>query len=123
MVWANTQMQRAANVLGGASATSQTQYLQSHTAAPGGAGTSNVGAGARKAITWASATSDGDFDISANIDFTGMAANEAVYGWTIWDALTSGNLLATIVRSGGDTTANAAGEYTVTSLASNGSTT
>lgn len=115
-------MVRAADVLAGGSASSQTHYLQSHTAAPGGAGTSNVGAGARKLITWAGATSDGDFDLASAINFTGMAANEAVYGWTIWSAITGGTLLATIVRSGGDSTANAAGEYTVTALPSNGST-
>jgi hypothetical protein len=72
-------------------------------------------------VTWGAATSDGDFDISAPIDFDSMAVNEAVWGWTIWDASTGGNLLATIQRSGGDATANAAGEYQVTSLATDGS--
>lgn len=87
-------------------------HIQQHTADPGAAGTSNVGnGGTRMAVTWGSVDSDGDFTSSGTIAFTNCAASEAVWGWSLWSASTSGTCYGTIQRSGGDATANSDGDY------------
>jgi hypothetical protein len=95
-------------------------YAQLHSAAAGGSGTSNVTTAARQSFTWAAATSNGDFDISAAINFTGGAASGAVYSVSIWSAVSAGTFGGEFVLTG-DTAFNAAGEYTVNSIAQDGS--
>ena len=63
---------------------------------------------------------DADGDItSSNIAFTGLTANQAVAGVGYWSASTAGTFYGYTALSG-DTTANAAGEYTVTSITETG---
>lgn len=117
MPFSNAAMVDAANAI-----RTKYVYAQLHTAAAGAAGTSNVSSADRESFTWGAATGDGDFDISAQIDFTGGEASGAVYSVTIWDAATDGTFGGEFVLSG-DTAFNAAGEYSVTSIAQDGSTT
>jgi hypothetical protein len=101
-------------------------HAQLHTAAPNAAGTTNVSTAARQAITWGAATSDGDFTTSAALNFTGGAASGACTHVTYWSSAgtgspPSGGTYYGVHALSGDTTFNAAGEYTVTSITENGS--
>ena len=111
----NAAMVVAANAL-----RSACTHGQLHSAATNAAGTTNVCTGSRQAITWSAATADGDFGLSASLNFTGITASGAVYSITLWSASTSGTIYGEFVLTG-DNTANAAGEYTVTTLNLNGS--
>lgn len=117
MPWSNTAMVDAANAL-----RAKYVYAQLHTAAAGGSGTSNVSAAGRQSVSWAAATNDGDFGLSSAINFTGGAASGAVYSVTLWDAASNGTFGGEFVLTG-DATFNAAGEYSVTTLNTNGSST
>jgi hypothetical protein len=97
-------------------------HLQLHSGDPGAAGTSNVTTAARQAVTWSSVTGDGDFGLSGNIAFTGVAANGGATWVSGWSASSSGTFYGRWQLTG-DATANAAGEYTVTALTLNGSST
>ena len=90
-----------------------TTHVQLHSGAPGAAGTSNVTTAARQP---AAGTVDADGDISwGPLNFTGVAANGAATYVTYWSALTGGTCYGQAQLTG-DLTANAAGEYTVTSI-------
>lgn len=87
-------------------------HHQLHSGARGAAGTTNA-VGARVAVN---GTVDADGDITwTNTAFTGLTANQAVAEVSYWTALTGGTYYGGAVLTG-DTTANAAGEYTVTSV-------
>jgi len=61
-------------------------------------------------------TVDADGDITwTNVAFTGLSASQAVASVSYWSASTSGTAYGISALSG-DATANAAGEYTVTSV-------
>lgn len=74
---------------------------------------------ARVAATWSAAATGGDIS-DGPVAFTGLPANGAVTHVGYWSALTGGTFRGSRLL-GGDTAANAAGEYTVTSVAENGS--
>lgn len=95
-------------------------HAQLHTAAPNATGTTNVSSAARQAISWGATTADGDFTTSAALNFTGGAASGPCTHVTYWNASTSGTYGGVHALTG-DTTFNAAGEYTITSLTENGS--
>jgi hypothetical protein len=97
-------------------------HLQLHSGDPGAAGTSNTTSAARQAVTWAAATGDGDFSLSSNVAFTGVAANGGATWISGWSAVSSGTFYGKWQLTG-DATANAAGEYTLTALTLNGSST
>lgn len=87
-------------------------HFQLHSGAPGAAGTTNV-VGSRVA---SSGTVDADGDITwSSIAFTGLSANQPVAFVSYWSASTGGTFQGSAALTG-DTTANAAGEYTVTSI-------
>lgn len=111
----DTAMAVAANALRAAML-----YAQLHTAAAGGSGTSNVTTAARRPITWGSVTGAGDFGLSAQLDFTGGAANGPVYSVTLWSASTSGTYYGEFIL-GGDTAFNSSGLYSVTAIDLDGS--
>ena len=90
-------------------------HLQLYSAATNAGGTTNA-VGARVAVN-GSVDADGDITWS-NVAFTGLAANQAVHSVGYWSASSSGTFYGSTVLSG-DATANAAGEYTVVSLAEN----
>ena len=113
----NTAMVVAANAL-----RSAITHMQTHSGDPGAAGTSNTTSGARRPVTWAAATSDGDFGLLAAVNFTGIASNGAVTWVSLWSAITGGTHYGNFQLTGA-AAANAAGEYTVTSLNLNGSAT
>lgn len=97
----------AANAIAGA-----ITHLQLYSGAPGAAGTTNA-VGTRVAATEAV---DADGDITwTNVAFTGLTANQAVAHVGYWSASTGGTFYGSSALSG-DLAANAAGEYTVTSI-------
>lgn len=106
----------AALVLAANAVDAAVTFMQLHSGARGAAGTTNA-VGARVAVN---GTVDADGDITwSNVAFTGLTANQAVAEVSYWDASTAGTYLggATIT---GDAAANAAGEYTLTSVTETG---
>lgn len=88
-------------------------HMQLHSGAPGAAGTANVTTALRVAVN---GTVDADGDITwSNVAFTGVVANGAATHISLWSAATGGTCYGTGALSGGDATANAAGEFTVVS--------
>ena len=92
-------------------------HMQLHSGARGSAGTTNA-VGTRVAVNGA-VDADGDITWS-NVAFTGLTGGQTVAEVSYWSAATGGTYYGGHPLSG-DTTANAAGEYTVTSIAENGS--
>jgi len=90
-------------------------HMQLHSGARGASGTSNV-IGTRVAVN---GTVDGDGDITwTNVAFTGLGANQAVAEVSYWSASSGGTYYGGASITG-DANANAAGEYTLTSVAEN----
>lgn len=105
----------AATVLAANAVDTAITHMQLYSAATNAAGTTNA-VGSRVAVNGAV---DADGDITwTNVAFTGLTANQAVHSVGYWSASTSGTFYGSTVLSG-DATANAAGEYTVTSVAEN----
>lgn len=115
MALSNAAMVVAANAL-----RSAMTHAQLHSGAAGAAGTTNVTSAGRQAVTWSAATADGDFGLSSSLAFTGGAASGAVAEVSLWSASSGGTFYGNFAVTG-DTTFNAAGEYTVTALNLNGS--
>ena len=87
-------------------------HFQLYSAATNAGGTTNA-VGTRVAVN---GTVDGDGDITwSNTAFTGLPANQTVHSVGYWTASTGGTFLGVSVLSG-DTAANAAGAYTVTTV-------
>lgn len=77
----------------------------------------NESTAARKPVTW---SVDADADLTAGpLNFTGGAASGAVVRVGYWTALTGGTYCGGQLLTG-DSTFNAAGEYTVTSITETG---
>lgn len=98
-------------------------HISLHSADPGSTGT-NATTAARVAASWPAA-STGDLTIT-NKSFTGGAANGAVTWVGLWSASTAGTFYGGFqIPTGGtnDLTFNASGEYTLTSMVINGSST
>lgn len=106
----------AALTTGATAIKNQITHFQLHSGARGSAGTTNA-VGSRVANT-GSVDSDGDITWS-NIAFTGLSASQAVAEVSYWSASSGGTYLGGASLSG-DSTANAAGEYTVTSITETG---
>jgi hypothetical protein len=97
----------AANAVDGA-----ITHFQLHSAATNGTGTTNQ-IGSRVAVN---GTVDADGDITwSNTAFTGLSASQAVHSVSYWSASSGGTFYGVSVLTG-DAAANAAGEYTVTSV-------
>lgn len=88
-----------------------------HTADPGATG-ANASAAARKAVTF-SVDADGDLTLTGTVAFTGGTANGACTHVGLWSALTAGTFRGGFALTG-DLTFNSAGEYTLTGLTING---
>ena len=97
----------AANAVDGA-----ITHFQLHSGARGASGTTNQ-IGSRVAVN---GTVDADGDITwTNTAFTGLTANQTVAEVSYWSASSGGNYYGGATLTG-DTSANSAGEYTVTSV-------
>jgi hypothetical protein len=96
-------------------------HLTLHSADPGTTGTSLVTTASRIAAAW-TVDADGDLTLSGQAAFTGAAASTPVTWVGIWSASTGGTFRGGFPLTG-DTTTNAAGEYTVTQLTINGTST
>lgn len=102
----------AALVLAATAVDTAVTHMQLHSGARGAAGTTNA-VGARVAVN-GSVDADGDITWST-VAFTGLPAGQAVAEVSYWSAATGGTYLGGAVLTG-DTTANSAGEFTVTSV-------
>lgn len=90
-------------------------HLQLFSATPNATGTTNA-VGPRVAATGTVNGTTGTITWT-NVAFTTLTANQAVAGVGYWSASTAGTFRGyTAFAGGSDTTANAAGEYTVTSV-------
>lgn len=87
-------------------------HAQLHSGSPGAAGTSNATTAGRQAASWDTAA-NGDMVLTADIPFTGVAANGAVTHVSFWSASTGGTCYGWVPITTGDLVANAAGEYTL----------
>jgi hypothetical protein len=93
-------------------------YVAIHTAQPNVDTGTNQSAAGRVAASWGTAA-NGDLTVT-NIDFTGGAASGAATHVGFWSAATSGTFGGYQALTG-DQAFNAAGEYTITSLTVDGS--
>lgn len=105
-------MHDSALVLAAAPVRTAITHVQTHTADPTVAGTSNLTSAARQAVTWGAVDGDGDFSNSAAINFTGGAASGACTWVSYWTASSGGTCHGRKALTG-DQTFNAAGEYTI----------
>lgn len=96
-------------------------HMSLHTADPGTSGTSESTAG-RQAITWDAATGSGDLSTTGTLNFTGGAASGPCTHLGLWSASTGGTFYGGFALTG-DQTFNASGEYSVTDLTLDGSST
>lgn len=95
-------------------------HMQLHSGARGASGTTNA-LGTRVAVN---GTVDGDGDITwTSVAFSGLAANQAVAEVSYWNGAGTGTPASggtyyggATLTGGSDTTANAAGEYTLTTV-------
>lgn len=109
----NTLLNIGANAMATAAA-----YLSIHTDVPDATG-SNESTAARVAAGWPSATGSGDLTVS-NKSFTGGAASGPAKYVGLWSASSAGTFYGAYPLTG-DQAFNAAGQYTLTSLALDGS--
>lgn len=113
----------AGGVVAGTAIKNAITHMQLHSADPGALGTTSP-LGTRVAV---SGSVDSDSDITwTNIAFTGLTANQAVSWISYWSSAGTGTPATGGTNYGksqltGDTTANSAGEYTVTSVTENSS--
>src|SRR3954471_22605388 len=101
--------------------TSIATHLTLHNGDPGTTGTNLVTTAARIAASW-SVDADGDLTLSSTAAFTGAAANAPVSYVGLWSGLTGGTFRGGYALTG-DSTCNAAGEYSVTQITINGTAT
>jgi hypothetical protein len=86
--------------------------IQLHNGDPGAAGTANrVGAANGEAAATFAAAASGSRALNADVDFTGLTADQVVTWISVWEGAT---FLGKAEILAGDVAANAAGEYTVT---------
>lgn len=91
-------------------------HLQLHSTNVGGSWGTNA-VGSRVAVN---GTVDSDGDITwTSVAFTGLGASQAIGGVSYWSASSGGTNYGGSATSG-DATANAAGEYTITTLTETG---
>lgn len=102
----------AALVVGATAIKNGITHLQLYSAATNAGGTTNA-VGTRVAST-GSVDADGDITWSS-VAFTGLSAGQTVYAVGYWSASTGGTFYGVTTLTG-DTAANSAGEYTVTSV-------
>ena len=105
--------------IGAASMAASATHLSLATANPEPSG-SNQATSARVAAGWG-APAAGDLTVT-NKAFTGGAANGPCTHLCFWSAPTGGTFYGSVALTG-DTTFNSSGEYTITSLTVNGSST
>jgi hypothetical protein len=105
--------------VGATSMATSMAFLALHTANPEPSGT-NPATSARVASGWGAAA-NGDLT-TTNKNFTGGAANGPCTHVGFWSLATGGVFYGSVALTG-DQTFNSAGEYTITSLTVNGSST
>lgn len=93
-------------------------YVSLHTAAPNSSG-SNESTAARKAASWQG--SGATKDLVSALAFTGGAASGPCPYAGLWSAITGGTYYGDIQITSGDTSFNAAGEFTINELTITGS--
>lgn len=105
--------------IGGTAMKNAITHMQLHSTNVGGA----WGSGALGSRVAVSGSVDANGTITwTNVAFTGLGASQAVGGVSYWSAVSGGTNYGGSATSG-DATANAAGEYTLTSVTETGSAT
>jgi hypothetical protein len=87
-------------------------YMTLHSASPGTDG-SNLAAGCTKTACTFNAAGSAERVLNADVAFTGLTANTSVTHFGVWNGNSPGTYIGGDAIDSGDTTANAAGEYTV----------
>lgn len=106
----------AALTTGATAINAEITHMQLHSTNVGGA----WGTGALGSRVAVSGSVDADGDITwTNVAFTGLGASQAVGGVSYWTASTGGSNRGGSAVTG-DATANASGEYTLTSVTETG---
>lgn len=82
-----------------------------HDGDPGTTGENYISDGGKQAATFGAATAGGERLLSGDIAFTGLATNASVTHFGVW--LAAGDVFKCGESLTGDSTANAAGEYTL----------
>jgi hypothetical protein len=90
--------------------------IRLHTGDPGAAGTGGTPLGAGIVAATFNSASAGERTLDEDVNFTGLGANAEVGFYSLWE--TSGTIFkgGFPLAGGSDTTANAAGEYTLKEL-------
>jgi hypothetical protein len=86
-------------------------HVQMHSSDPGSAGTTNITSSARQPVSFAAATGSGDSALAAAVTFAGAA--NAGAGWVSFWSAASGGVCKATGQLTGDTSFNAAGQYTL----------
>ena len=109
-------------VIGANSMRTAITHIALSTADPGTTTGINQSSAARQAANWAATTAGGDFSLTSALNFTGGALGGPVHSACFWSALTVGTFYGSQPLTG-DLFFNGAGEYTITALTVNGSST
>jgi|tagenome__1003787_1003787.scaffolds.fasta_scaffold20318068_2 hypothetical protein len=115
MAFSNAALNKATDAITGAAGGC---FMGLHSADPGVNGTT-AAVGTRQPVTFPAASGSGDATSPA-VNFTALGTNQPVTFVSLWTASAGGTFLGAWALTG-DQLANAAGAYTVTSLAVNAS--
>lgn len=96
--------------------------IQLHSADPGQGGASNRSTAGAKQPVWSAVDSTGSFSLAQPLQFMGCGSGAVIAWVSLWDSTSLGgaNWYGN-VQITGDTTADSAGNYTLSSLVINGS--
>lgn len=111
----------AAMVVGATAIRTALGGLQAHTGDPGTGGAANKSSAAMMVPTWTTPAADGDFDLAADVVFTGGTPNGPITHISGWSNTSGSGVWYGNFPLSGDLTFDATGSYTLTSLSINGS--
>lgn len=111
----------AAMVIGGNAIRSACGGMRLHTDNPGGGAAANRSSAGMQVPTWTVVAGDGDWGLAAPVSFTGCTPNGNIKWVSLWSNTTGSAVWMGNFQLSGDQTADADGNYTVSVLALNGS--
>ncbi len=94
---------------------------KAHTDNPGTGGAANASSAAMVVPAWTTPDADGDFDLAANLNFSGGTPNGPCTWVSLWSNTTGSGIWYGNFALSGDLTFDATGSIAITSLALNGS--
>ncbi|TDO18126.1 hypothetical protein EV580_1308 [Mycobacterium sp. BK086] len=111
----------AAMVVGTNAIRSACGGMRLHTDNPGDGAAANRSSAPMQVPTWTVVTGDGDYGLAAPVNFTGCAPNGDIKWVSLWTNTSPGAVWMGNFLLSGDLTADADGNYTVSALAVDGS--